>query len=254
MAFALEILRSVTVAFRALTLEELAVTADLPKEVYHNIKSLTKYTDQCGSFLTIRQYTVYFVHQSAKDYLLSLENATMFSPKMGEENKLIASHCFQYICDAFAELSNERTCPAENLETAEGTAPYLEYPVLHWMEHGRAASLNIADDFNLKDKFFQQDFKLKLTWFHVYWKKRHKSGSEPYKFTPLHLAAYSGLLWLAAKLIDSGHEADVNMSDSFGGTALYWAARSGHEALVRLLLEHKADVNAKCNNGQTALH
>ncbi len=162
-AFALELLRSVTVAFRPLTLEELAVTAGLPKEVRHNLKSLTKYIDQCGSFLTIRRSTVYFVHQSAKDYFLSPENAAIFSPELGEENKSVASRCFQYICtDAFAELSNERTHLTEDLETAEGTPLYLEYPVLHWMEHGRAASLDIANDFNLLDEFFQQDSKLRL--------------------------------------------------------------------------------------------
>jgi ankyrin repeat protein len=32
------------------------------------------------------------------------------------------------------------------------------------------------------------------------------------------------------------------------------AATDGHEAVVRLLLEAKADVEAKNNDGQTALH
>jgi ankyrin repeat protein len=35
---------------------------------------------------------------------------------------------------------------------------------------------------------------------------------------------------------------------SSGSTALHWAARNGHEA-VRLLVEHKAEANAKDNNG-----
>jgi ankyrin repeat protein len=36
-------------------------------------------------------------------------------------------------------------------------------------------------------------------------------------------------------------------------TALHWAAEEGHEAVVRLLLEHKADVDAKNEDGETAL-
>ena len=254
-AFALEILRSVTVAFRPLSLEELAVTAGLPKEVHHNLKILAKYADQCGSFLTIRRNTVHFVHQSAKDYLLSPENAAIFSPELGEENRRIATRCFQYICtEAFAQTSDYRTRPAEDLETGEDTPPYLEYPVLHSMEHGRLASPDIVDDFDLKDEFFQQDSELRLAWFHEYWKKCPWLGTLPYELPPLHLAAYFGLLWLAEKLVDSGNESDVNRSYSFRRTPLHWAAEKGHEAVARLLLEHKADVNARGISGCTALY
>jgi ankyrin repeat protein len=35
---------------------------------------------------------------------------------------------------------------------------------------------------------------------------------------------------------------------------LHFAAAAGHEAVVGLLLKHKADVNAKNNNGWMALH
>lgn len=58
-----EILRSVTVAFRPLTLEELAVAAELPMEHRYNRMALIQYVNQCGSILTIRQDTVHFVHQ-----------------------------------------------------------------------------------------------------------------------------------------------------------------------------------------------
>jgi hypothetical protein len=254
-AFALEILRSVTVAFRPLTLEELAVTADLPIGVRHKPKLLSSYAKQCASFLTIRQDTVYFVHQSAKDYLLSPENAIIFSPKLGEEHRRIASRCFQYICsDPFAELPKKRIHQAEDLETGESTPSYLEYPVLHWIQHGRLASPDIASDFNLKDEFFQQDSKVRQTWFHMYWKERINYGTESYNFTPLHLAAYFGLLWLAASLVESGNEADVNACDTLSRIPLHCAAENGHEAIVLLLLDHKAHVNAKDHNGYTALH
>ena len=50
------------------------------------------------------------------------------------------------------------------------------------------------------------------------------------------------------------HEADVDAEGTNGGTALYQAAWNGREAVVRLLLEHKADVDAKGTGGGTALH
>jgi hypothetical protein len=61
----------------------------------------------------------------------------------------------------------------------------------------------------------------------------------------------------------SGHEAvvrllleqkaDVDAKDTSGRTALSRAAEMGHEAVVRLLLEQKADVDAKDTSGRTAL-
>jgi len=157
-----EILRSVTVAFRPFTLGELAVAAELPMEHRYNRMTLIQYVNQCGSFLTTRQDTVHFVHQSAKDYLLSPGNTVIFSPGLGEENKIIAYRCFQYICtDAFSEHLDGRTLPAEKLEIATRNTLYLEYPVLHWMDHGRTASLDIAGLFNLEGKFFRQHSRLR---------------------------------------------------------------------------------------------
>jgi ankyrin repeat protein len=47
-----------------------------------------------------------------------------------------------------------------------------------------------------------------------------------------------------------GHEA---VDTGFCRTPLHKAAENGHEAVVRLLLERKADVNAKDNDGWTSL-
>jgi ankyrin repeat protein len=44
------------------------------------------------------------------------------------------------------------------------------------------------------------------------------------------------------RLLEEG--VDINSKDKYGGTPLLQAAVNGHEALVRLLLEKGADVNA----------
>lgn len=58
------VLVAVTLAFRPPTLSELAVLAELP-----DVMEPRTIVRKCGSFLTVREKTVYLIHQSAKDYL-----------------------------------------------------------------------------------------------------------------------------------------------------------------------------------------
>ena len=55
---------TVSLAYRRLTLPELAVLASLPFEITPTA------IEECGSFLTTNDETVYLIHQSAKDYLM----------------------------------------------------------------------------------------------------------------------------------------------------------------------------------------
>ena len=48
------------------------------------------------------------------------------------------------------------------------------------------------------------------------------------------------------------NKVDINATDQFGWTALMCAARSGHRACVKLLLEKGADVKLQNNQGHTA--
>jgi len=69
--------------------------------------------------------------------------------------------------------------------------------------------------------------------------------------TPLHDAAYHGHFDVASLLLARG--AWMETQDSTGQRALSVASRE-HPALVGLLLDSKADVNATDNKGYAALH
>src|SRR5205814_658986 len=91
------------------------------------------------------------------------------------------------------------------------------------------------------------------------------------RITPLHLAASKGFLSVAETLLANGADSNAEMSGTaiepfhtdrgfgspdaayFAATPLHYAAGAGHLAIVRLLLNHKADVNAKSNGGLTPL-
>jgi NACHT domain len=65
----LQVLSISTLACRPFHLLELVALADLPEEVSCSQENVREIIYMCGSFLTIREDTIYFIHQSAKDYL-----------------------------------------------------------------------------------------------------------------------------------------------------------------------------------------
>ncbi len=69
--------------------------------------------------------------------------------------------------------------------------------------------------------------------------------------TPLMEAASGGYSDIVKLLID--HGANVNAKSSVGNTALTYACCGGYEEVVRILLEAGADVEHQNENGHTPL-
>ena len=64
------ILAVATIVRRPVSLRELTSLVEMPGGISDDRESLEKIIELCGSFLTLRDQTVYFVHQSAQDFLL----------------------------------------------------------------------------------------------------------------------------------------------------------------------------------------
>jgi ankyrin len=73
--------------------------------------------------------------------------------------------------------------------------------------------------------------------------------------TPLHLAVRDGEHSVAMVKLLLGHKANARAATKFGQEPLHFAAEAGNTRAVALLLDHKADVNAReKKEGKTPLH
>lgn len=74
----LQVLASTAVLYRPVTIRELVLLAEQLARFVNDLESVRKIVSLCGSFLTLQDDTVYFVHQSAKDFLFSTAYSHIF--------------------------------------------------------------------------------------------------------------------------------------------------------------------------------
>jgi hypothetical protein len=74
----LRVLAVTAALYRPVTVAELVVLTQQLAKLIHDLGSVRKIIGLCGSFLTLRDDTVYFVHQSAKDFLVTKASNEVF--------------------------------------------------------------------------------------------------------------------------------------------------------------------------------
>lgn len=119
------ILRLVTLAFRPLRLEEIAVFAKIPKS---DLKDLVSY---CGSFVAVRDETVYLIHQSAKDYLSDGKGNSIFHSGWKDEHANISRLCLEVM---------STTLKKDMSRVAASLPSHVRYACRYWVDHLRRAS------------------------------------------------------------------------------------------------------------------
>jgi ankyrin repeat protein len=73
-------------------------------------------------------------------------------------------------------------------------------------------------------------------------------------WTPLHLAAFFGAVDTARALLNKGASPSARSTNAMQNLPLHAAAAGRHAAIVALLIEHGAPVDARQHGGWTALH
>lgn len=83
------VLASTAVLYRPVTIPELIALMQPLENLVNNLESVQEIVSLCRSFLTLRNDTVYFVHQSAKDFLLRKAYREIFPRGADEIHQVI---------------------------------------------------------------------------------------------------------------------------------------------------------------------
>ena len=135
-----QILRSVTVAYRPLRLQELITIAHLPEQQCKDIQSMTDLVKLCGSFLTIRDGIIYFVHQSVKDYFNIGQGSRIFPSGIYEEHFKIMRRSLQVMSTDLREDICDLRKPgvlasAVGDKVSNSPLMRIEYACCYWVNH-----------------------------------------------------------------------------------------------------------------------
>ena len=288
-----KLLHIVVAAVRPLTLKEMNVALAI-EDGNKSYKTLgiepeswfpTKVQKLCGLFVSVIDSRLYLIHQTAKEFLMS-EGSRIEPPNhavlgnwkhslMPKESHLIlAKACVLYLLfDVF-----ENPPPVGNsYHEYINEYNFLEYAAENWATHFQAAevenmivkelvALRTCDtrsagfspkgrrnfDRTSNDLMIGSYFGLKRTVQRLLRKDGNIEATNSYGDTALHFAAKNGKYDVVQLLLQLG--ANMKATNRSGATALHHAATNGKNDVVRLLLKHGANIEATDESGATALH
>ncbi|KAF4920398.1 Vegetative incompatibility protein HET-E-1, partial [Colletotrichum fructicola] len=137
-----EILAIVSVVYRPVTLQELLCVVESPNLFGNNLEDLKEVIRSCGSFLTLRGGTIYFVHQSAKDFLLNKAYSAfdqIFPDGIAHQHHIIFSRSLEMLSKTLRRDIYKLRNPGSSIDDTSPPDPdplaSLKYSSTYWVDH-----------------------------------------------------------------------------------------------------------------------
>jgi hypothetical protein len=160
-----QILAVVSAVYRPVTLDELSSFVDMPNGIAGEYEALSEIIGSCGSFLTLREQTVSFVHQSAKDFLVQKVYNEIYPFGLEAVHHTIFSRSLQAMSQTLGRDIYSLRAPGISIDQVEAPNPdplaAVRYSCLYWVNHllscdARVNATSDLKDGGLVDKFLRQ--------------------------------------------------------------------------------------------------
>lgn len=133
------VLASTAVLYRPVTIPELIALVQQLENLVDDEESVRKIVSLCGSFLTLRKDTVYFVHQSAKDFLSTKAPEKVFPYGIEGAHQIIFSQSLAILSRTLHRDMYGLKALGSSVDNVKqpDTDPLVvsRYPCVYWIDH-----------------------------------------------------------------------------------------------------------------------
>ena len=232
--------------------------------------------NKCSPLLEIRKDTVSLFHESARDFLLGhgTNGAEVSYVDEPEAHLEIA----QVLLECIRQSRLKQEVLHANDESTWNAFPLLRYAVTCWPIHARLAGVRSTELLDSANFISQAKSSIRTNWWRTYVNLQKEDNDNDRDITlhddeekinrprswqelniqremdqeipsPLHMACRFGLAeWVRVWINGFKRQKDLAralmLQDAYGVDALSWAAMEGHDQVVRILLENKANPDA----------
>ena len=165
-----QILAIASTVYRPITLTEISSLVKTLEDIANDHESLAAIIGLCGSLLTLRESTIYFVHQSAKDFLLKKASDYIFPSGIRDVHYTIFSRSLQVISRTLRRDVYSLSAPAISIDQVKQPDPdplaAARYSCLYWGDHLMDCDVGGNTINDLKDGGSVYDF---LSTIYLYW-------------------------------------------------------------------------------------
>ena len=257
-----KLLQIIVAATRPLSLDEVGVALAITEETqcYEDLELqrgeqlAIAVRNTCGLFVHIVDETVFLIHQSAKDFLVSLsdevspiESSWKYSISVSESALLLTLICIRFLY--LKDFGKKQAPPIRDAEDLFSSYDFLEYSANNWAAH--FGHMTIQHRHELFPAAIQLCSVEKGQY--MDWEIAISEIGRSVNPSPLHIASFLGLDMIVQTLL-ARPDVDVNSTTSDTRTPLSLAIDQGHEGIVRLLLAApNIDPNFCDGDGNTPL-
>lgn len=199
-----------------------------------NITEVELIVSVCAGLITVDEESgiIRLIHYTTQEFFERTQKSYFVNAQ-----EHIAQTCITYL--SFDEFSSGFCNTDGELEARRQQSPLYSYAAHYWGEHTKGTLL---EEGSLILSFLENDTKVAAANQMMFAVKRYPnqtgySQSFSRGITGLHLAAHFGLSNAAIILLKRG--SCLNARNDHGGTPLWMAARTGQDAVVKLLLAEK---------------
>ncbi|KAF6525555.1 hypothetical protein HZS61_011350 [Fusarium oxysporum f. sp. conglutinans] len=164
-----EVLAIASVVYRPITLDELKVLIESLEDLDQD--DLEEIIRSCGSFLTLREGVIYFVHQSAKDFLLNKASDQILPSGAAHQHHAIFARSLEALSETLKRDVYELGVPGLPIDQVSPPNPdplaSIRYSCVFWVDHlDDSEPLVKMRDKDLQDAVTVHDFLRKK---YLYW-------------------------------------------------------------------------------------